>query len=156
MLKEIMKSIEDLQKTQYTNYKVAIQAAEVLKAFDGKKCSKRMENAFKKRFPNYTVYCGRQYTWYGFKIWGNGIEYQYAVDLLLTYDDDDFDYEKFVGYNQRYFLEAGRYETLQEIKEEPEKLKSLIEEYENIQKQIEEFKKNPLLSVYPIKNFFNI
>lgn len=154
MLEQIMKEIEEIQAKQSINYKIILQSAELLKSFDGKKCSKRMESAFKKLYPDYTVYSGRRYSYYELKIWGNGIKYQDSIDLLISYDEV-FNYEKFLYNNQRYFLEAERYQKLQEVKEDKSQIENLISEYQSIKNQIEEFKKNPLLKIYPFNSYFN-
>lgn len=155
MLERIMKEISEIQAKQSTNYKVLLRAAEVLKSFDGKKCSKRMETAFKKLYPDYTVYSGNRYSYYEMRIWGNGIGYQDSIDLVVSYDEN-FDYEKFINNNQRYFLEAERYAKLEELKNNSNEIQDLIYQYESIENQIKIFKKNPLLSIYPISSFFKI
>jgi hypothetical protein len=155
---DIIKAIEERQAIQKRAVDILSIIEPVLKSFDGKTISKRIETAIKKVLPEFTVYYGKSYSWYELKIWGNGVDYQNNLSLNLGYTStsDVFNFEWYVTNNQRSYLEKSRYEHLEVYRTDVEKLVNLSIRYEELLETISEFKKETSNLPYPVSQFFKI
>lgn len=66
-------------------HRVMVAMLDALRPFEGKQITKRLATAVQKALPEYTVYYDAEYSWIKLKIWGNGLEYNSNVDVILTY-----------------------------------------------------------------------
>jgi len=73
-----------------TTIRIAKTVIEALKSFQGKPLNQfqRIEKAVKKLLPDYTVRYHRDYGTYRLPIWGNEIDYQKSINMLIARDHE--------------------------------------------------------------------
>ena len=147
-MKELLLStiIADITAEQERHLRVMtiITAIEpVLKTFDGKKMSKRIETAIQKVLPDNTVFFGKSYSWYVLTFLGNGIEYEDRIEFNLGYfsSGDIFDYKWFTEQNVGVYSNKKRYEELVDvIANHSTELVNRVLDYNQLQEDIQELK----------------
>lgn len=155
MLQKMVKSIMDVQDKQNVNYFILTLIEPILRRFDGKKITKRIETAIKKELPEYTISYGFTYSWYSLKIWGNGISWDDKIDLQLGYNEF-FDMDEYIRLNQRYYLESERYNTLQGYLDDLSKLKELVALHTEVKDMIKKFEEKTTNLPWPVNQFMKL
>ena len=148
----IITAIREQQEKYYKQVWVLNKVLPILRQFEGKKMSKRIETAVLKELTGYTVYYGHKYSWYELKIWGNGISYDDMVSLNLGYNEI-FTYEEFERCSKCYFLNVNRYDELNKYINQPEILQTMVDKYNELQITLSNFK-TMIPQEYPIYQFF--
>jgi len=87
---KIIKEIDAYIDRVKTTFRIAKTVIEALKTFQGKPPNQfqRIEKAVKKALPDYTVRYHRDYGNYRLIIWGNGVDYQNSVNMLIARDHE--------------------------------------------------------------------
>lgn len=153
------KSLELIDKAQERYLlinKVAIEVEKVLKEFEGKKISKRIETALKNNeyLKDFTIHYGMEYSFYKISIWNNGIEYndKISMNLVHTSSIKTVNLEKIKSNsNQFYFNVMKNYNELEKrkigLEEDIEKWNKLVDEVEVLRKK---------LQLYPLSEQFKL
>jgi hypothetical protein len=85
ILNEMIKSIQDRINKLACRYDLFQSFIPVLKKFEGKKISKRIETALKEAFPKYNINLHEIANMVYIYIWGNGIEYGNRESFFVCY-----------------------------------------------------------------------
>jgi len=152
-LKTKILEIIDRQKTRaQMNYELICIVRDTLKPFDGKKINARIKTAVAKVLPLHTIYFDKRHGMFHLMIWGNGIEYDQRMDILLGYEESDFGtYQEHIfrlkpikdlhrGFEYLatcYFCEGPRVDALERLKS---KIPEMIEKkkaYEEAKERLE-------------------
>lgn len=152
----VKEAIQEQIKIKQDNLKILDAIEPVLKSFDGKTISKRIETAIKKALPEYTVYYGKSYSWYEVRIWGNGIKYDNSITLNLGYlrDTDTLNFDWFVKNNKFLYLEKERMDILVAVSDDSlHELNTKYEEYLSIKEQFKNFISE---FPYPVSQYFKL
>lgn len=126
----------------------------VLKTFEGKKITKRIETAIQAALPTYTLYYGHPYSWYTLQLWNKNINFDQRINLNLGYDDI-FSMEAFIKSNQCYYLDAERYTELKEYIDHPALIEVLVRNQNSIKESLKMYE-SLIPDVYPINKFFRL
>lgn len=102
----------------WKSYAVACLVYQVCEGFVAKKITKRIETKVKETqgMDEYTVYYDTDHGMYNLTIWGNGIEYDSRVRLLLGYQSEGgmINMERLKDHFAGHFMDKGRAEKLTE------------------------------------------
>ena len=108
------------------HYKVRLelfnQIEPVIKEFDGKKITKRIQTKLRKKLSKRVVYLNKDYSMFQLVIWGDNnllfsnarkIHFNDRFTSLIGYKDNPIvDYDKFIEYNQCHILNDERIKSL--------------------------------------------
>jgi len=154
MLQSIIKDIKEYQDTLAHNINILSLIEPVIRTFDGKKITKRIETAVKKVLPEgYVTFYQFKYSWFELSIWGNGIKFDHSIRLTLGYNEF-FSFEDYVERNQRYYLDKSRCEELDGYLNDPVYLKGLCDKKESLLKQMKEYEIATKNLPWPISQHF--
>jgi len=143
------------------------KVAEILTAFDGKQCSKRLATALRKHFGCLVHYEKPGAVTSGIiYLWGKEIEREYDNRLMLfllkkSWDDPDrtFSIESFKEHNIAHFsaaIERQKERMKQLSTDYPERLLKLISQYDEIAAQIDAMTSAVDPSHYSIRHEFSL
>lgn len=153
-IQTIMDEINKVKKKQLITLQILELVEPVMRTFEGKKITKRIETAVKKVLPSgYVTSYGFQYSWFSLKIWGNELTYDDKIDLTLGYEVD-FKMERYLYHNQRYYLDKGRNEVLNTWT--PEMIMELIQKKEEVERVIKDFETTTKDLPWPVSQYFRI
>jgi hypothetical protein len=120
-------------KNRIDRYKKFIEfsnkVGEILKNFDGKSYSKRIETAIKKALPEYQIYMEHVASQYYINIRGNGISYEDKIHIFIGYSDRIFKYDDYV--NQYNRLEST-IKSIEQHKNGIAKIPEMVERYNKL------------------------
>ena len=148
LIKKIKKHI-DLLKVKKEIFELVIP---VLKTFEGKQVSKRIENKLKEQLPQLTISYYQSYTYIELKVWGNGLKYDDRINFNLCKNDSDkiFKMENVLQYDNWYDYQ-GHIDKLNEFKKNiNDYVKNWNEFIDYLDLKEKEFKDIP----YPISEHF--
>lgn len=153
-IQSIMDEINKVRQKQLITVQILELIEPVMRTFEGKKITKRIETAVKKVLPAgyVTSYCF-QYSWFSLKIWGNELKYDDKIDLTIGYDTD-FKMERYLYHNQRYYLDKGRFEELG--KWTPQMVMDLVQKKEEVEEVIKNYKTFTKDLPWPVSQYFRI
>lgn len=155
MLAQIIKEMNESLETYKQQYKILELVEPLLKPFEGKKITARIETAVKKVLEplGYDVSYFIDYSWYTLKVYDNGLKYDSAVRFTLgrvknTLNDGIFTIEQFKSNNVCYYKNKERIDLLTNQLNNPNVIKEFVQRYENIKNLQSEFEKD----VYKIES----
>lgn len=161
--KTVLKQCNEYQELQLIKYKIICKILEVLKNFDGKAFSKRMETALRKSFDldeelkPYTVSYRLQYDMYHIDVYGGLIKKADSFfSTLIGYTSQEvFNFSKCLEHSQCYTLELTRYEKLESVKN---KIEAMVNVYNTAMDLLTEIHNVVDVgdSIYPLSKIFII
>jgi len=115
----IRRKAEERIKSFSQQLTIVKEVFEVLKRFEGKQINRRIQTALRESptLAPYTIHYHKDYSWYGLRIWGNGLDYNHSsLSLNLGYigEDDRLNLEKVKENFTGYFMNEDRIKRLQE------------------------------------------
>ena len=158
MFTQIIKEMNESLETYKQQYKILELVEPLLKPFEGKKITARIETAVKKVLEpmGYDVRYFPDYSWYTLKVYGNGLKYDNAVRFNLGYKGNtnlfgEFTMKNFESNNKCYYANKERIDHLtNQLTNQltnPNVLREFVTRYENIKKLQEEFE-NDVIKTY--------
>lgn len=142
MYEEIVKDLNKNLEMYKEQYKILELVEPILKQFEGKKITARIETAVKKVLNplGYTVQYFKDYSWYTLKVYGNGLLYDNAVRFNLGYENrGEFSFENFKSNNGCYYKNQERIEDIEVMLSDTDRIKSFIITFEEVKKLQSDF-----------------
>ena len=138
------------------HYKVRLelfnQIEPVIKEFDGKKITKRIQTKLRKKLSKRVVYLNKDYSMFQLVIWGDNnllfsnarkIHFNDRFTSLIGYKDNPIvDYDKFIEYNQCHILNEKRIKSLKRAIEDIDDIVRLHNEICDIKERFEAYASN--------------
>jgi hypothetical protein len=150
ILKAIVKQTKQL-KAKQTAYDLALP---IIKSFEGKKVTKRIQTKLNEAMPEFTISYVSSWTYIELRIWGNGINYQSNLVFNLCKVDGDkiLKMDKVIEYPQWFNFK----EQLDELSEFRKDINQTVKDWNDFVEMMETKSKQFKSIPYPAREHFQL
>jgi hypothetical protein len=136
-LHDLIVSIQSRVNNYQRNYEIFQKIVVVLKKFEGKNVTKRIQTALKEAMPGYNIYLKSIASMTNIEVWGGDIEYQNGPHILLCYNDHPiYSEDTFVNKHNSGFADVPS--TIEKLKQGLVNAPALVDRFNQILKDAQE------------------
>ena len=157
--RDVVKAIESVENyivEQERDLEIWQKVMEVLKPFDGKAVSKRMETAVKKALPDYTLYLDNDFL-VTIQIWGSDVGYNKRIAIYLRHDEKVYNHAKTLE-NSGYFnfIQEKNQGLRASLMNDARVIKELVGDFNNCVKRLQAVNEEAERYGYPLSSILDM
>ena len=153
---KVIESVEAYIVEQERDLEIWQKVTEVLKPFDGKIISKRIETACKKIFPSFTLYLENE-SLVIIHIWGGEIGYNKRINIYLRHDEKVYNHTKTLE-NSGYFnfIQIKNQSLRASLANDARVIKELVGDFNNCVKRLQAVNQEAENYGYPLSSILDM